>query len=652
MKKTLKKQIVLFAVVAVMMIFALVMPASAAGVPCPNGGHLEIYYDETVCPPTCTQRGYTIVTCRNCNDAFVMYKDFTDPTEHDFEVSYEYDAESGTYSRVRTCKNPWLCTRIGEDPVSGIPSEVEIETYQEKDTGYILVQYINNWEPLDKNADAAAHKEAHIAGYYNASNPATWVLDCEAKDVPSVGYYATKVYTTGEEATVDVTKKTVDYEYINENGSLKLYVKEGAEIPAYEGKNPIRNKDKSYGEYEFTGWTEASEENGVKTFEANFKGEAVNVSASFYDHNGVMLSLGKTVAYGDTINYGKLVDPSRENDQQYSYSFLGWTFERRDIDADNEEAKSSIFGKNEDITLYFDTSLFAVYEKTLNEYTLNFRKYPDAVNSFTVKGETLGSLKLTYGSSFADHIKEISNEEYVVPADKKYLYERDERIWVIKSVNGNVLNDEKELSLYKFELPKSVYVKDKESGLNKTVNLCNGDEITVVPKYNKHFVTYRFKVSIKPVYFRDEDIYVVDNVIKSETLGDFLIQVTDENGQYIANGKTDKDGNFWFTAPYRDALRITASMSNVKYYGEHTIDLKSCVTADDIKRIADNGTDILPRVTQDWLDGLRGCGCICHSILSPIIIRIYNLLYNIFGIRYVCCDDLFIVHGNVLAYVK
>ncbi len=638
---------ILLAVVAVMMIFALVMPASAADVPCPGaegGAHLEIYFEYQVCEPTCTQRGYTIVTCSACNNAEVMITDFTDATGHDFEISYEYDSASGTYTRVRECQNERSerCVRAGKDPETGLENE-ELKAYTETDTDYYLVEYINRWEPLDIKADAVRHKAAHLADYYVAKDNGTWVLDYEYADEiapKDSAHYDTKLYTTGKTETVDNTVSAVENEYIKVDGELKLFVKNGTAIPEYEGENPVRFKDKTYGAYIFDGWAHRSTSNGVKTFEADFKGDAsVTVSGVFYNYNGVMVSRGKTVPYGTAISYGDLVTPTRESDQRNEYTLRGWSFNR------NAGETDKVYGIKEEIILYHNTGIYAVFASEANEYTLKFENFYG--ESFGV-----GDATVTCGSSFADAITGIGADAYNVSRDKEYLYERNEKAWVIKAVNGNALNTEVTVNPHSFDLPKSVMVKDLEAGINREELLNDGDVLTLTPKYDKYVVSYTFKVSIRPAYFRDEDVYEIYDELRSDILGDFFIQVTDHNGQYVASGKADENGDFWFTSPYRDALQITASMTNRKYYGEHVIDLKSCKTAADIERIEKNGIVILPSVTDEWLDGIKSCSCICHSVLSPLVVRIYNLLYRIFGYKYVCCDDLFIVHGSILAYTK
>ncbi len=645
MKKTFKKQIILFAVIAVMMIFALVMPASAEdSVACPGmngGGHLEVYLKDIVLEPTCTQHGYTRTICTYCNDAVVVAaKNFVDPTGHNDEVAYVYNEDSKCYDRVCTCQND-VCVRAGYDPVIGVTIDTESVHRVEKAEGYYLVEYVNEYESPDKNSPD--HAASYLAEHYVANDSSTWVLNCTYEDAETSGLYVNKTYTSGEEATVNGAVAAPDAEYVDDNGTLKLYVKDGEEIPAYKGKLPIRGKDLTYGGYDFAGWAFDKIENGTKTYVATFTpDETVTVSGVFYNYNGLVESNGKTIPYGTTICYGELPTPVRESDQVNKYTFLGWTLDKND---------KKIYGIKEEITLYYNTGIFAKFEETKNQYKVEFVDFYG--KAFEVDGDYLVKEGVTCGANLIDDIAGISPEAFDVPRDKKLAYTRDEKTWVIKKVNGKDVVTHAEMNPRSFSLPGSVLVKNTETGVNETIVLGNGETITIAPKYNAYVVNYTFKVSIKAALFRDEDVYEDNNIFKSDILDKFIIQVRDQNGVYVVqNGRTNGNGEFWFTSEYRDTLIITASMQNNKYYGEHILDLESCETAADIERIEQNGIVILPAVTQEWLDGLRSCDCICHSILSPIVIRIYNIIYKIFGIEYVCCDDLFIVHGKVLSYAK
>ena len=380
----------------------------------------------------------------------------------------------------------------------------------------------------------------------------------------------------------------------------------------------------------------------MKTCYATFTPKDITVSAAYYNFNGVMLTQGKTdVYYGKTISFGGLTTPERKADQKCRYEFIGWV-----LDGVKVDETTKIYTIDEEITLYYDSSLVAVYKEIPNEYTIKFVDYYG--NSFTALND---EKTVKYGESLEQYIKDIDPSEYVIEGDKQFGFSRDERYWVIKAVNGMTVTSEVNVSPYRFNLPVDVWVINDKTGLNERIVLEDGTKLTIAPRYNLYNKTYRFTVSIKPTHFLDEDVYEDNSIFKTDILDKFRIQVTDQYGNYVANGMTDKNGQFTFSSTYKDNLIITAVTANMKYRGEYKLDLIYC-NYEDILKIEKNGIIIAPKVTQEWLDGLRSCNCICHSILSPLVIKIYNILYSLFGTKYVCCDDLFIVHGNVLGYTK
>ena len=95
MKKTLKKVLVLFALITVL---TAICVFSASAINCGDGKHTIV---ETYHAPTCTDPGYTEYTCTMCD--FRGISERTEPAlGHDFKgVNYVYeevkDAEKGDY---------------------------------------------------------------------------------------------------------------------------------------------------------------------------------------------------------------------------------------------------------------------------------------------------------------------------------------------------------------------------------------------------------------------------------------------------------------------------------------------------------------------------------------------------------------------------
>ncbi|MBE6775190.1 MAG: hypothetical protein E7543_03260 [Ruminococcaceae bacterium] len=667
MKKTFKKQIILLAVIAVMMIFALVMPASAeeeVQIPCPGipgGGHLEHYLDDIVIEPSCTQRGYSKQICTYCNDEVVVkaYK-FTEPTGHNYKA--EYVDMGDHYERVRTCQNE-VCQRGGVDVTDQNKPKYEIiypngKDYAKDDDGNIIkyyrAEFVNTWQRKDGKTINNAEEKAFLDYCFDPSNSDSWVsnyseaLSADEKAAAKKAAYTDKLYTTGKKATVDNLAAAPAYEYAAEAEGLTLYISEGTEVPEYPKDTPSRNKDLDYGKYTFDGWVERAEtENGKRVFDAVFtpvKDYAVTVS--FYNYDGEKLSADIAVPYKGEFSYPDLKNPAKSSDQYSNYTFAGWAFGKKStapLVADTLKGS---------IKAYFNTSVYARFTGEPRTYSLEFAVYDKVIDD--AKIEVVKSVDgVKCGDEIRSFIADIDTDRLEITRDKKYIYEQNDKVWAIKKVNGHTVLSDVTVKLDSLDLPSKLVIKNKDTGTREEYSFSKNETntLTLVPVYDQYLVNYTFKVTVRPDRFLDEDVYS-DNSMKTDILDKFIIQVTDENGQYIAAGTTDKNGEFWFETSYRDTLKITASMSNRKYAGEFDLNLYACGTKEEVDNIVKNGIYIFPQVTEEWTEGVKSCGCICHSFLSGIVVRIYNLLYRLFGIKYVCCDDLFVVHGEVLIYSR
>ncbi len=623
MKKTFKKQFILLAVVTVMMILTLVMSASAAErIPCPakddlTVAHNDDYVKPLVYEPTCTQKGYTIRNyCEYCDrilSGSAYEYQIVAETGHNYKVTYELSEDGTYYKRVRTCQNE-LCQRA--ETFNGVTTTEEKNRKEIDTEKYYLVELKNTFESPEINA--ADHASYYLDGYYVPGNTDTWVLTGDK--------YDEKVYSFGGKVNIDGDAVSPDYEYTSEDA---LYLKEGKELPEYKGKTPIRGKDLVCGRYTFTGWGEEVTSEGTKTYYAQFDEGSLPLFYSFYDGDGSALTSSRAAYYGETISYGELKVPTRKATAQYRYDFIGWKVGATGPRTYNDG----------EIKLYHSTGIYPDFDEIANVYEISMIDYYNK--------ELLTDNEVICSGSI-DGYNSIDESTLEIPRDVQYIYKFDG--WVIKEVNGDEATQEVKVYPTRFNLPEKIQVKDKNTGSFKEVTFAHGDKLTLAPDYIKSYYEYTIKVSIKPNRFESEDVYDFGNILTSDILDNFFIQIKDNKGKVMAQGDTDKDGNCTLKIHYSDTVTITANTkSNKKYYGEHTINFKYC-TVKDLEAIERDGVAIAPQVTQDWLDGLKKCSCICHSFLSPIIVRIYNILNRIFGIEYVCCDDLFIVHGSVLVY--
>ncbi|MCQ2462703.1 MAG: hypothetical protein MJ177_04770 [Clostridia bacterium] len=154
-------------------------------------------------------------------------------------------------------------------------------------------------------------------------------------------------------------------------------------------------------------------------------------------------------------------------------------------------------------------------------------------------------------------------------------------------------------------------------------------------------------MSLYPIYVKNAIKYTTVINVLDEGLGapKASYQVIASNGNLAAAGYTNESG------------RATVYLSK----GNYTV---KCASADKLKAgdttFAINtagGSTAQTNVRVDLVenseyyeDAAKKCMCICHSIVGPIWIKILNLLYSLFNIRYVCCNDMFATHGDKLKY--
>ncbi len=643
MKKTFKKQFILLAVIAVMMTLALVIPAAAAGSACPGadgGAHSFEFVEKIVYAPTCTQDGYSIMAyCTECKEIVVgaPYEDeVVEKTGHNYKVYYEEDTVNGGYRRVRECTNP-LCQRYeaktgGKDPVQ------EIRNSKDICNGYYLVEFENTFASPDQSDPA--HSTYFDKEFYVPSSFSTWLATS----------YTSKKFEADKKVKVSAEESVPAYEIIAEADGNKLYVKGGEKAPDYNGELPVRNKDKNYGAYGFVSWNTSEDGSGENLadmasinantkFYAIFKGitDRTDVTYTFFNFDGNMLTSRTVAEYGSVAKYGDLNPPTRASDERSWYEFDGWTLGKNGNVLYND--------KTDDIRIYYDASIYAHYKEHKNYYTVKYVN--NNGDELKVGGSPLVSENVLYGKSIAEDINTLPDGALDVPRDKKFIYTFEDQ-WIIKKVNDYEVAKECTVSSHSFILPKTIYVYD-EDGNTMGIIPSDKDVITLAPKYRRDPVRYTFKVTVITDNFDKNDVYE-NGMTTSALLDKFVIQVTDANGQYVAHGQTDKNGVFYFSAYYSDSLKVTAStINNNKYYGETTLYF---ATLDQIEYYENIGITIAPSVTAEWDEGIKGCTCFCHSAFGGIIVKIYNVLYRLFNIRYVCCDDLFIVHGDILAYTK
>lgn len=342
MKKTLRKALILFAVVAMM--FAVVaFSVSAEGETC---AHANLYVAETV-EPFCEKMGYNIMGCVDCGDTNVSTAVTKEALNHVLgERTYVANGDSYTATRYCTREN---CTAVF--------------TWE----GYYKVTFVNKYAADNNSLDETV--------------PYT--------DVVKDGGYITKVIapaksTYVEFATEDESDEVSPVrECVYENGTYVLYVKSGYTVD-FRGDNPTRIKDYNYGAYKFASWKNIDEPITANTeIEAEFTGEDKSWTVTFVNYDSTSLSeKGYTVHHGNKATYDAAT-PVREADVKNSYTFANWTYNNQEVNLDK---------------IYGNVTVKASFTETANKYNLAYKDVNGQSYPKTDEGVVYGGVAENGGS--------------------------------------------------------------------------------------------------------------------------------------------------------------------------------------------------------------------------------------------------------------
>ena len=594
MNKTMKKYLSLL-LAMMMLVSTFAVNASAACSHQISTGDPN-YYE--VVNPTCTEQGYTIYKCVYCGE-IVSRGDYKDPLGHKFgEDKYESNG-NGAYRKYNECEREY--TQNGQ--VVTCNSKV-VERLNGEEVVYYLVEFYNN----------------KITASYDESIDYTKVADA---------FRTEKVYSA--------------------------FVKEGDEA-VYEGINLVREKTKEFPLYLHIGWSdksnlEATRENNLSdadvldltsiksnlTLYPVFEGLLANnngtithaVRFHLLNDDGSLIpgTFTQYVAHGAYPKYsdpnGVLYKtPEKKEDVVNTYSFNGWSTKingKSGIPMDEIE-KTPIYG---DVGFYptftadpkeYTVEFYADGGKTLLQYKKGVEKF-DAV--FTgVNLET--NLKLIEGVNLLNNDAASLEKE----SDNEYLY-----IWTGKwAVMGEDGSTGRTVDISKLEITGSEY---KEIDGEKVIRL--------VPVYERRRQVYAVDIVMAIPSGEDADYY----------RGEADVHVVANNGQLVASGKTDADGKFRCYLYYQLPFTVTVATADEKYLGQAEIRfLQKGVDQDTEAYI--NRSLVQMELNPEYE---THCQCIHHvAFIQPLWVRILNLLYSLFNVKYVCCYDMYSSIGPLLQY--
>lgn len=472
------------------------------------------------------------------------------------------------------------------------------------------------------------------ADYYYTKNGDSFLKKrdcnrCDFIEVDSGKYYSVEFLNPWVTASVcdEITYVDLAESWKTEQTALK-YVLDGETVSA-DGLWTYRQKDKAFGTYKFAGWSKKVVDSGKFTAEtlfdlstpitanttlyAAFTGvEDVHYTVRYVNADGERASKDFEVYHGKkaddslfqpqgTDENGKVIYANALTMKEDNHRY--YTFDRWNIDINH---------------IYGPVSIKAIYNAHDKVYEYVFLNY---------KGEEIATEEVAYGTASVysgDADFEALMER---PKDRTYIY-----AWMGDfSVQGQ--NHTTNIST----LTPHMSAKDtryKDDQYYKPTYL--------VPRYSQRLVEYVFNLTcVIPESEHDKEDY----------LDALIVQIVDDKGQLVASGRTSNvGGKAVFKTKLRDSQYyiVTAVSEDEKYHAEKTIDRKFIY---DLTYTEINATINL-EISEDYLKGLN-CTCIHHNtLIRPIFVRILNILYNLFNVKYVCCDDMYATLGDVLAYTK
>lgn len=566
---------------------------------------------KTVVAPTCEERGFTTYACKGCG---LTYRDdFTDALGHDYDEGVPVEATCTTPGGILyTCKRVFQSEKIvdGEKVYVDVPCGHTkfVEDESKPATGHSMGEWKFVEHPYDKENAYAKERICMNAGCTYSEYETGAGEDHEIEGVNA--YYKVTFYNEWVTDTYDELKDHRIYSNPNDEAVYtklsktyktvelaSIYVLKNTEAVYPNKIAPKREKDADWGGYFFEGWTKTANEAAVGKDDAASPADLSRITANtdlyaLFKCRDVYYKVrfynpdGKPLTKETVILHG--------HSAEWPESFGTPTM------PDNITWKYTFKGWAYDYTkIYDDVAIMAVYDATAKKYNIEY--YNDA-------GKLIGTETVVNGQKLnTPEIKPLQKE------DNKYVYIFT-GTWTLD--NGAPVNTEH------FAVP---------AGSNE------GDTIKVHAKYSKRQKVYPVK------------LHIVDPYDAGAPLEGVSVQVMDSKGQLIATGETDANGDVSFSL-YYDQFTFSASRGN--YYFEGKMSFDNNVPGNAIKwTVPDNiymGT--IQLAVKENPDEGKKCGCICHTFLGGIWITFMNILYKVFGVKHVCCYDMYAVHGDKLTY--
>ena len=138
-----------------------------------------------------------------------------------------------------------------------------------------------------------------------------------------------------------------------------------------------------------------------------------------------------------------------------------------------------------------------------------------------------------------------------------------------------------------------------------------------------------------------------------------------ENGHQLARGYTDSKsysevtdskGNTYihltcsFAVQKAERYEISVASTDEKYEGKKTLYWSVYTTMYDSVNNKMKSNILVDTSIRDGYNQSVNCNCLCHGILKGLWVRVLNILYSLFKVKYECCPHMHAELGDLLAY--
>ena len=674
------KKRLLFMLTMMVLMVAVCFSASAVNCNDRNPAVTHSYRKTQVVQATCTAGGYDVYRCENDGCTSFYHSNFVDPLGHKWDEKPVYEGRNGDsyYLKSQHCNVCGVNEYEKDGNALAIYFKVEFlngQAFDVRDEYVTVESYGKTYEiPVKYTVLAEVPVEDEITNTFTGTKVESLQPENYVKEGESITYVGKKPARTkdkrfGEFRFVGWTK---DHNYDTVTDTVDVV---GSDINYKITVDKVHANAKYY---------------------AAWEGVDVSYKTVVYNSDGKQLLVAQNVKHGDTIDY-PFSYPTRESETSFDYIFEGWEIGTKTVAGD----KYNFYPVNEahikDIPIFSGDGIKAAHGKSPRIYTIEFcdahwnkQAVVDIAYNDDARDNMAGIVYGNYSDDTylyeykgyweTDKGHKVYLESFTVPKGSvdhnDPIYLKDDEGNFFKTTGGDNLEIEelhnyyynnegyfnKNVLTYVFPVnEKGDYIVNTSGNATCIVVYENGIQLIDINGNRTDFTqedANNFRnIKVKPSYYQrviDRKVTIetrvpANELVPEDYVSGLVVQITNENGQLLAAGVT-KNNKCELVVPKAEIYNITVASPNDKYYAEKGI------VWDVFKAMYDNNENIIMdlSVNKDYTDEHQSrCSCICHnSFFRGIWIRVLNILYRLFKIKYVCCYDMYATIGDLLVYTK